>query len=240
VKESIHVFERAGRRIGIVAVGSPPRRRAGLVFANSGIVHRIGANRMSVVLARGLAADGYDSLRFDMSGLGDSSERRDGLSWETAAPLELVEAVDLMVETDRERPVVMYGNCGGAAKSVWAAMADDRINGLVLTNPPPHPAETEHGSSEAADAAAAAVADDFDALLGRGVRIELIFAADDPGEAYFERRLSSPLAHYIADGSLHVVRVPHSNHTFSPAPARRAVISHIRGWLTENFREATR
>ncbi|HHO68021.1 MAG TPA: alpha/beta hydrolase, partial [Gammaproteobacteria bacterium] len=43
-----------------------------LVFLNAGLLHRVGPYRMHVDLARQLAARGYASLRFDLSGRGDS------------------------------------------------------------------------------------------------------------------------------------------------------------------------
>src|SRR5262245_15562072 len=57
----------------------------GVVVVNAGVVHRVGPNRMSVRLARALAARGFLAARFDLSGLGDSPARRDALPFEQAA-----------------------------------------------------------------------------------------------------------------------------------------------------------
>ena len=53
-------------------------RAARIVIFNAGAVHRVGPNRMTVTLARRLAAMGLPSLRFDLEGLGDSVLREPG------------------------------------------------------------------------------------------------------------------------------------------------------------------
>jgi pimeloyl-ACP methyl ester carboxylesterase len=234
MRESVHTFGRAVRLVGISTEAVAPRRRAAAVLVNSGSVHRIGANRISVVLARRLAGEGFDSLRFDMSGLGDSSAREDGLSWERSSPLEIREAVDLVCERDPDRPVLLYGNCGGAAKSLWAAAGDERVDGVILTNPPPHPAEAESGE-EAAEEAAEEVAAGLDELLRRGLRAGFVYAEGDVGQDYFERRLSGRLEPHLTERRLELFRIPSANHTFSPAPAQRAALDGIVSWLLAWF-----
>jgi hypothetical protein len=204
-----------------------------MVLVNSGIVHRVGANRMTVALARALAEDGVESLRFDMSGIGESSERVDDLGWEASAPLEIVEAVDRIA--DDQSATALYGNCGGAAKSLWAAQIDRRVTGLVLTNPPPHPSEEEGVDALSAERIAATIAADLAALLDRGVWMLIIFAEGDSGLSYFKRRLAGALTPYLQTGRLRLEIVEQSNHTFSPAPARRRVIALARHWLADVF-----
>ena len=71
------VFGRSQHLVGVlstptvVSAAAPP----GIVLVNSGIIHRIGANRVYVRLARALAVCGSASLRFDLSGIGDSTSR---------------------------------------------------------------------------------------------------------------------------------------------------------------------
>lgn len=235
--ERAHVFGSAGRLVGISTAGAPPGERAAVVLVNSGVVHRIGANRMTVSLARALAGHGFDAFRFDMSSLGESSSRRDLVPWEESAPREICKAVDVVTAADPQRPVVLYGNCGGAAKSIWAALRDPRVSGLALTNPPPHPAEAESTgeSGGAADLAARLVADDLVRLFDRGVQATFVYADGDAGLAYFERRLRPRLEDTMASGQLQLVRVPYSNHTFSPTGARAAALSSLVAWVRRRF-----
>jgi hypothetical protein len=46
--------------------------RVGCLLLNVGVNHRIGPRRLNVKLARALAGLGIPSLRFDLSGVGDS------------------------------------------------------------------------------------------------------------------------------------------------------------------------
>lgn len=222
MSEQVVSFGRHGRLVGVRTVSSGSGGPV-MVLANSGVVHRVGANRISVHIARRITAEGIDTLRFDMSGLGDSAERDDHLGWEASASLELMEAVDLMTAARPGADVLLYGNCGGAAKSVWTAMRDERITGLVLTNPPPHPAEAESDSG-AAEQAGVRIAADLEALFDRGVRAAFVYADGDPGLAYFRRRLAVPLAAHLESRRLTVQVVPSSNHTFAVGPAQAAVI----------------
>ena len=79
-------FGAYGNLVGIVTppVGGVPPRGA-FVFLNAGVVHRVGPNRIYVTAARRLAARGFLSVRFDLSGLGDSSSRRDATAFDQAA-----------------------------------------------------------------------------------------------------------------------------------------------------------
>jgi len=236
MSERTVVFGTGARLVGILSQPERSRREAAVVIANSGVVHRVGANRISVMLARKFAEQGYDSLRFDMSGLGDSSERTDDLNWEKSAPLELSEAIDLLEELRPGRPIVMYGNCGGAAKSFWTALRDSRVRGLVATNPPPHPAEVEsvNGGSHA-ERIGVEIGSDLLRLFDRGLQAVFVYADGDAGLDYFERRLRGTLSQPLADRRLTVATVARSNHTFALAPARRALTEKICGWLDERF-----
>jgi pimeloyl-ACP methyl ester carboxylesterase len=119
-------------------VTEPPAGTApatAFVFLNAGVVHRVGPNRLHVTAARRLADDGFLSVRFDLSGLGDSEARRDTLPFDQAAVREVR---DVMTEIEREYRVsrfVLAGLCSGAVAAFRGALADDRVVGAVLINP---------------------------------------------------------------------------------------------------------
>ncbi len=79
--------------------------RPGTLLLNSGLVHRIGASRMHVHMARALVKEGMTSLRFDFSGIGDSEPRRDGLTFEQAAVQEIRDAMDLLAPHPGDRSI---------------------------------------------------------------------------------------------------------------------------------------
>jgi pimeloyl-ACP methyl ester carboxylesterase len=124
--------------VGVLAhsTRNPPEPdRPLVVILNSGIIHRVGPNRMTVVLSRALAASGFAVLRFDLSGIGDSEPREDSLSpWE-ASLADIREALDSLEATRGPIRVVLAGLCSGADQSVFYGGTDARIVGVVLMDP---------------------------------------------------------------------------------------------------------
>jgi pimeloyl-ACP methyl ester carboxylesterase len=106
-----------------------------IVILNSGVVHRIGHHRMYVTMARRLAAAGYPVLRFDFSGIGDSTSRSDSLEPGAAAIADIASALDWLSETRGIKTAVLLGLCSGADIALKYGHTDDRILALVLLDP---------------------------------------------------------------------------------------------------------
>lgn len=84
-------FGSHGGLVGVVCepdAGPRPDVPAVLLF-NVGLNHRVGPGRLNVDLARRLAHSGYATLRFDLSGLGDSEPRDDPRSEGDRAVVDL-------------------------------------------------------------------------------------------------------------------------------------------------------
>lgn len=135
MKEKILRFGRTAPLIGVL---TEPRTVAGsaslpaVVLLNSGILHRVGACRLHVGVARRLARDGFTVLRFDYSGIGDSEARRDDLAFEESALLETREAMDHLASTRGVREFILMGLCSGADMAHEVARVDKRVVGLVM------------------------------------------------------------------------------------------------------------
>ena len=136
--------------LGIVT--EPPRDVAsesapGVVLINAGLVHRIGPNRLYVKLARQLAALGLPVLRFDLSGLGDSRARTDGVPIDERAVVETRTAMSYLASTRQLERFVLVGLCSGADDAFRTACADPRVVGLLLIDPCLYPStsHTVHG-----------------------------------------------------------------------------------------------
>jgi len=123
--------------VGIVTqpVDYEPEDRPVFVILNTGIIHRVGHHRMYVSLARALARLGYQVLRFDLSGIGDSESREDGLSLLDGALADVREVVDWLVRARRARKVILMGLCSGADQALVYGISDKRVCGLVLLDP---------------------------------------------------------------------------------------------------------
>jgi len=127
--ETLHHF--GDGLVGTISrpLGRPPRRTA-LVLLNAGLVHRMGPFRLYVQMARRLAAQGYVVLRFDQSGLGDSTlsprvsdnRKRD----------EVAAALDLVAHETGVTRFVLGGLCSGADDAFRLAPIEPRVDGLLL------------------------------------------------------------------------------------------------------------
>jgi pimeloyl-ACP methyl ester carboxylesterase len=123
--------------VGVITVGSAAAcvDRPTVVILNSGIVHRVGANRMSVSLSRALATAGHTVVRFDLSGIGDSDPRADGLPPLEASLADVKDVLDGLEATRHARRFVLAGLCSGADHSLIYAQTDRRVVGAVLLDP---------------------------------------------------------------------------------------------------------
>ena len=109
---------------------SDPERPA-VLFLNSGILHHTGASRLYVKVARRLAEEGFTSLRFDFSGVGDSEVRKDTLPFAKAAVVEGREAMDFLQEGRGMKRFILMGLCSGADMAYHISLADQRVVGLA-------------------------------------------------------------------------------------------------------------
>lgn len=98
---------------------------------------RVGAHRMFVDLARGLAAQGVASLRFDCGGWGDSPG--DAGAFEASAPDIARAAAFLARSLNSDAPLWIWGLCDGASAAVLAlpAVREAGVSpaALCLVNP---------------------------------------------------------------------------------------------------------
>jgi hypothetical protein len=106
--------------------------RCAAVLSNSGVIPRIGPHRMNVRLARRFAEMGIPSIRFDMSGLGDSRRSSSSL------PIEQQWVADTRAVMDTAQShfgcdrFFMVGFCSGAEVAHRVALEDRRLRAAVL------------------------------------------------------------------------------------------------------------
>jgi len=138
VREKALKFGADTTLIGILS--EPPRGmlvidQPAIVLLNAGLLHRVGAARLHVRLARRLAIMGLRAVRFDFSGVGDSDARRDSLAFEESSVLEVQEVMNLLERTKDVHRFVLMGLCSGADVGFNAAQTDDRVIGVVQLDP---------------------------------------------------------------------------------------------------------
>jgi len=127
MREHAVSFGASGNLSGILC--EPQRPIAGAPAAlmwNVGIHHRVGAFRIWVDLARKLAAAGFTSLRFVLSGMGDSEVRR-GAPEDVERKEDLDEAMAFMTKRTGVSTFAPIAFCSGIDQLHSLGLRDERI-----------------------------------------------------------------------------------------------------------------
>jgi alpha-beta hydrolase superfamily lysophospholipase len=109
-----------------------------VLLLNSGAVHHVGPNRLYVRIARLLALRGFNVLRFDLPGLGDSPapagqmENQPYPDWSLST---IKEAADYLHDLWGAKEIHSTGICSGAYHSLKAAAAGLPLRSIVIINP---------------------------------------------------------------------------------------------------------
>lgn len=104
---------------------------AAVVMLTAGMLPSVGPYRLHVDLARHLADEAVPSLRFDLSGIGDSMAiGADGDSLDRAAS-EISQAINWIANTHHIKRIILFGLCSGADDAIAAALVDPRVVGVI-------------------------------------------------------------------------------------------------------------
>lgn len=146
LNEEAVVFGESTSLVGIVTPSGSAEAepsQTGVILLNPGIVHRVGAGRIYVKVARALASRGFTALRFDFSGIGDSPVRHDNLQFSKSAIAETRSAMDFLAQTRGIEQFILLGGCSGAKIAFDTACSDIRVLGALLINFPSTEGEDE-------------------------------------------------------------------------------------------------
>jgi len=130
---------RVGKPTPLVGVTTEPATldpaRPAVIILNSGVMHHVGSCRLSVKLARSIAAEGTLAARFDYSGIGDSESRRGTPAFEEVSVTECAEVMDHLQRTRGIDRFILYGLCSGADAAYNTALRDPRVVGISQFDP---------------------------------------------------------------------------------------------------------
>lgn len=135
IDETLLEFGAGRGLLGVLtrAAGKVERQSIGVVIVVGGPQTRVGSHRQFVLLARALAASGYPCLRFDYTGMGDSSGPLP--DFESAGD-DIRAACDALLEAEPEcRSIALWGLCDGATAAVFHAATDERVATVIAANP---------------------------------------------------------------------------------------------------------
>lgn len=103
-----------------------------VLLTNAGVIPRIGPHRLNVRLARRFAELGIGTLRFDMSGLGDSRRSTSRRTTSEQFVADTISAMDLAKAEFGADQFLMVGFCSGGDVAHLTALADSRLRAIVL------------------------------------------------------------------------------------------------------------
>lgn len=133
MNETLVMFGDRGDLVGVVS--SPAASAAqplACLFPNVGLAHRIGPHRLNVRICRALAEAGVTTLRFDLSGIGDSPAARSATHFVDQAVLDMKAAMDHIETTTGINRFVVFGICSGAVNGYFLTLADPRVVGVLM------------------------------------------------------------------------------------------------------------
>lgn len=114
------------------AAGTDSQGMPVALLTNSGVISRSGPHRVNVQIARRLAQRGITSIRFDLSGIGDSRRMGAASSQMEQWAIDARAIMDHAEEHLNCRKFFMVGFCSGAEVAYRCALLDSRLQGILL------------------------------------------------------------------------------------------------------------
>lgn len=212
---------------GILTPANPGRAkpgRPGIVLSNAGCVNRAGPHRMYVKMARRWAELGFDVLRVDLSGIGDSPaapEQRENVNYPPDGLDDLGEAMRAL----GSGPIIVAGLCSGGDYAFQLGAHDRSVVGAWLLNPRTFCvlalAAVESGAPPTSPV------DDVPralrAMADRGVDTLLVVSRNDPGVAYVDAHAAEEMRALEGRVGFQRVDLDGADHSFTPVALQRRV-----------------
>lgn len=210
------------------AKGAPGGLRPAIVIANAGCVNRQGPHAMFVRAARQWAGRGYDVLRVDLSGIGDSPAAPDARENLTYPPTGIDDLAEALRATGRARAIIAglcsggdyafqlgWRGAGGASQVVGAWMMNPRtFCALDLT-------AVESGSPPTTPVAEVPQA--LRSMAEGGVDTVLIVSRGDPGVAYVDAHATEEMKGLLRVHGYSRFDIEDADHPFSPVSVQERV-----------------
>ena len=133
MQEQAFRFGRARHLVGVAGLpASPEQDVVGVIVLNAGLVHRIGPFRLHVEMTRRLNAQGYPTLRFDLSTIGDSASSGESQTRKQQICADVADAMQLLGEQAACKRFVLIGLCSGSQSAHMVACSDAKVAGAVF------------------------------------------------------------------------------------------------------------
>jgi alpha-beta hydrolase superfamily lysophospholipase len=212
---------------GLLTPADPARARRGrpgIVLTNAGCVNRSGPHRTYVRMARRWAKLGFDVLRVDLPGIGDSPAVMGEKENLTYPPTALADLGRAMRALGSER-VVIAGLCSGGDYAFQLGARDPRVAAAWMLNPRTfcvlQLAAVESGAPPTTSVDDVPRA--LEAMARKGVDALLVVSRNDPGVVYVDTHAAAPMAALAHVPGYHRVDLGGADHSFTPVTLQERV-----------------
>jgi len=214
---------------GILTPADPARARPDrppILVLNSGSVSRSGLHRMNVRMARRWASLGFDVLRVDLSGIGDSPAHP-GATENLTYPPKGLEDIAEAIRGLRAPRVIVAGHCSGGDYAFQVGARDPRVAGVCIVNPRTfcvlELSAVEGGQGAPVTPSVEDVPRTLRKMAERGVDTLLLVSPNDPGVAYVDAHAGEAMRALADVSGFRRVDVASTDHPFTPVDAQERV-----------------
>jgi alpha-beta hydrolase superfamily lysophospholipase len=210
--------------------------RPSIVIANAGCVNRQGPHAMFVRMARRWAALGFDVLRIDLSGIGDSPVApggKENVTYPDSAMPDLEEAIRV---AGHQRAIVV-GLCSGGDYAFQLGRTGGSLAGSFILNPRTFGvldlASVESGAPPTTPVAE--VPGTLRSMAERGVDTTLVVSRGDPGVAYVDAHAGDAMRALTAIDGFARFDIDGADHPFTPVTVQKQVSDLLTERLVSRF-----
>ncbi|MFT6731959.1 MAG: pimeloyl-ACP methyl ester carboxylesterase [Polaribacter sp.] len=105
-----------------------------LIILNAGLVHHAGPFRLSTKFSREIAEQGYLTLRFDLSGIGDSINHSTNADYSEQVIKDVGMAINYIKKNYAIDKVILFGICTGADNAHKVAAVNPNVVGAIFVD----------------------------------------------------------------------------------------------------------
>jgi dienelactone hydrolase len=227
---------------GILTPAERARARPGrppILILNAGCVNRSGLHRLHVRMARRWAQLGFDVLRVDLSGIGDSPVSPDATENVTYPPNGFDDIGHAIRALGSER-VIVAGHCSGGDYAFQIGAREPMVVGVFILNPRTFCVLDLAAVEGAEGAPVTASVEDVPRTLRqmseRGVDTLLLVSRKDPGVAYVDAHAADAMRSLGGIGGFRRIDIDSADHAFTPIDAQARVSDLLTEHLLTRYR----
>jgi pimeloyl-ACP methyl ester carboxylesterase len=222
-------FGAGGSLFGMLTPADPARARgdrAPIVIANAGCVNHVGPHRTTVSMARRWGALGFDVLRLDLAGIGESATAG-GVENLVYPPSALGDLEGAIASLGGRRAIVA-GLCSGGDYAFQMGIHSPNVIGAWMLNPRTFcvldltAVESDAGSAPPGNPVGD-VPRSLRSRVERGVQPVLVVSRGDPGIAYVDAHAPAEMAALVDLPGFTRFDVSGADHTFTPVSTQDRV-----------------